>query len=204
LRLAAGVLDAGQQGKLTRFAELLRQEGVRIGAISAGDTENIWDRHIQDSLRSLACLASDRSEVFDLGSGAGLPGIPVAIARPDVRIALIESKTRRAAFLEYAVEMLAIQNARVLPARCEAVHETANVCLARALAPPLRAWDLAAPLLRPGGALLYFAGRSWGDRDVSELEQREVTSKICVPGEFPWQGPIVMMTRRGTKHEHRS
>jgi 16S rRNA (guanine527-N7)-methyltransferase len=90
--------------------------------------------------------------VFDLGSGAGLPGIPVAIARPDVRIAPIERKTRRAAFLEYAVEMLAIQNARVLPARCEAVQETANGCVTRALAPrsvpgisPLLSCDRAEP-----------------------------------------------------------
>jgi 16S rRNA (guanine527-N7)-methyltransferase len=191
------VLDARQRGKLTSFVELLRHRGVRIGAVSAGDTENIWDRHIHDSLRILACLANDPIDVFDLGSGAGLPGIPVAIARPDLRVALIESMTRRAAFLEYAVEKLEIQNARVLPARCEAVQETADVCVARALAPPLGAWKLAVPLLRPAGALLYFAGRSWDDRDTTHLEEREVTSQICVPGEFPWQGPIVMMTRRG-------
>jgi 16S rRNA G527 N7-methylase RsmG len=114
---------------------------------------------------------------------------------PELRMILVESKTRRAAFLEMVVESLALTNVDVMATDGSALRLRAQMCLARALAPPVRSWRLAAPLLLPEGRLAYWAGRSWGPSDVEGLLAAGVRSEFCTPGVLAWQGPIVMMER---------
>src|SRR5207245_2100765 len=130
---------------------------------------------------------------------AGLPGIPLAIARPDCRITLIESRSRRAAFLELVVDELRLPNVRVVLARAEASGCTGKIAVTRALATADKAWQICRSLLAPEGFVLYFAGRSWPGRPTPALSKIEAEVEICGKPLFPWQGPIVKMTRpRGT------
>ena len=100
------------------------------------------------------------STVADVGSGAGLPGLVWAIARPDLEVTLIEPLLRRTVFLEEVVDELALEGVTVLRSRAEDVHETFDVVTARAVAPleKLGRWCL--PLVRPGGVLLALKGRT--------------------------------------------
>ncbi len=100
------------------------------------------------------------SSVADVGSGAGLPGLVWAIARPDLEVTLIEPLLCRTVFLEEVVDELALESVKVLRSRAEDVHETFDVVTARAVAPleKLGRWCL--PLVRPGGVLLALKGRT--------------------------------------------
>jgi 16S rRNA (guanine527-N7)-methyltransferase len=181
---------------LQRYAQLLEDTAIPMGFLASSDRGRLWDRHIMDSLRGLACLPAGPAQVLDAGSGAGLPGVPIAIARPDCQVRLVEPRSRRAAFLELVVERLAIQNIRVTLERVEATSEAADVALARALAGPAASWDLVERSLRSGGSLIYWAGRSWDREGPADLARLPVEWRICSPASFPWQGPLVMMGRR--------
>ena len=157
-------LSSEQRRMLERVAALLSGRGVDAGVVAESDRGTVWERHVLDSLRAVAALGPGDRTAYDLGSGAGLPGIPIAIACPDLHVGLVESQRRRVAWLELIVDELALPNAAVIHRRIEAIERSADVCFARALAAPGRSWELARPLLRPGGRLVYFAGSSL-DRD---------------------------------------
>ena len=135
-----------------------------------------------------------REPSLTLDRGQGSPGSPWRSR--DCEISLIESRHRRAAFLEWLVEQLGLRTVHVIPVRAELVADTFDACLARALGDAESSWRLAERLI-PEGALLYFAGATFRlDRCAIE----GVDCGICLEGRFPWQGPLVMMTRR----EHRT
>jgi 16S rRNA (guanine527-N7)-methyltransferase len=180
---------------LRAYAILLRERAVPLGLIAESDADRLWDRHVLDSLRGLACIGSADQSAFDTGSGAGLPGIPLAIALPAVRFTLIEPKRRRAAFLEAAAQTLGITNVSVRALRAEDVADETDLCLARALASPAESWRRASSLLSDRGRLLYWAGRTWGDHQVKGLERGGAKAEICLKPEFQWQGPLVIMGR---------
>jgi 16S rRNA (guanine527-N7)-methyltransferase len=196
-------LEPGQIDKLSRFEELLRLRAIPLGLLAKSDGDRLRERHVLDSLRALPCLPASEADVVDLGSGAGLPGIPLAIARPDLRFVLAEPKARRAAFLDLAIEDLGLPNVRVLAGDAASIRSRVHICLARALAAPVQTWRLAAPLLHPGGAVVYFAGRSWTSEVADRLESEGIGVRICAEGEFPWQGPLVIMSKLpfGALHE---
>lgn len=187
-------LDDAQSRLLRAYVDLLRAKAVPLGLISESDASRLWDRHILDSLRGLAGVEEADQSAFDIGSGAGLPGIPLAIARPAIRFSLVESKRRRAAFLEMVVQALKLPNVSVLALRAEAVGGVADLCLARALAAPTDTWRAASSLLSDRGRLVYWAGRSWSDDEVQRLARIGAKAKICLKPEFQWQGPLVIMT----------
>ena len=174
---------------------MLRDRAVPLGIVGASDRRRLGERHIGDSLRAVGCLPGGPQELADLGSGAGLPGIPVAIARPDCTVTLVEARRARAAFLELAVERLGLSNVRVLAARAEEAGIHVDGCLARALARPARVWRLAGRVLRPDGYLLYFAGRDLAEVTDSAYRIKGTEARICVPEMFAWQGPVVIMRR---------
>ena len=165
-----------------------------MGVVGEGDRGRLWERHVADSLRALACLRKRDRLVADLGSGGGLPGIPVAIARPDVRVTLIEARQRRVAFLEWIAESLSLPNVEIVASRIEDVSGTFDACLARALAGPAESWRLAAPLLGPAGRLIYFAGESLeGDALPGGPEGVRATPCGDPDADFPSPGGLVIM-----------
>ena len=152
--------DALAQARL--YGELLATDGVTRGLIGPRETERLWDRHLLNCA-VVAELLPEHGVVVDIGSGAGLPGIVLAMLRPSLDVALLEPLLRRSVFLEECVTALGLSNATVVRARAEdkaAAHIKADIATARAVAPLDRLVGWAAPLLRPGGELLAIKGQS--------------------------------------------
>lgn len=146
------------------YADLLATEGVVRGLIGPREAPRIWDRHLLNSA-AVAELVPPDVFVVDVGSGAGLPGLVLALARTDLSVALVEPMARRTAFLTEAVSALRLAGrVRVVRARAEeaapALPGPADVVTARAVAPldRLAAWCL--PLAAVGGRLLAIKGAS--------------------------------------------
>ena len=196
LRAQAGdlgvLLDPPQISRIRRFEELLADRAVPLGAISRSDSARIRERHTLDSLRAVP-LVDGVDEAADLGSGAGLPGVVVAIALPRVRMLLIERRPQRAAFLELAVEELGLPNAAVVAGRVEDVPGDVDVALARAFAPIDEAWARAVGILRPGGRLVYFAGA--GSATPAPPAGCTIQSVLRTPV-LESAGALVIMTRQ--------
>ena len=148
--------------KAQRYVELLATDGVTRGLIGPRETARLWDRHLMNCAL-VAELVPEQGELVDIGSGAGLPGIVLAMLRPRLHVVLLEPLLRRSAFLEECVSALDLPNATVLRARAEekaASRISADVATARAVAPLDRLVGWAAGLLRPGGQLLAIKGQS--------------------------------------------
>jgi 16S rRNA (guanine527-N7)-methyltransferase len=146
-----------------RFAALLREHGLRRGLIGPREVDRIWDRHLLNSA-VLTELLPQESRVLDVGSGAGLPGIPLSIARPDLRLTLLEPMARRVTWLQEVITELAL-TVEVVRGRAEEgpVRERLSgqdVVTARAVAPLERLAKWCLPLLRPGGRLLAMKGET--------------------------------------------
>jgi 16S rRNA (guanine527-N7)-methyltransferase len=145
-----------------RYAELLGTDGVTRGLIGPRETERLWDRHLLNCA-AVSELLPERGVLVDIGSGAGLPGVVLALLRPSLQVILLEPLLRRSVFLEECIAELGLSNATVLRARAEdkaAAHVNADIATARAVAPLDRLAGWAARLLRPGGELLAIKGQS--------------------------------------------
>ncbi|GDY30931.1 16S rRNA (guanine(527)-N(7))-methyltransferase RsmG [Gandjariella thermophila] len=146
-----------------RFAEMLAEHGVDRGLIGPREVDRLWDRHLLNSA-VIAELLPEHSRVVDVGSGAGLPGIPLLIARPDLGVTLLEPMARRVAWLNEVVDRLGLR-ASVIRGRAEEVDvrqrlRGCDAVTARAVAPLSRLATWCLPLLRPGGTLLALKGAS--------------------------------------------
>jgi 16S rRNA (guanine527-N7)-methyltransferase len=189
-------LTPAQVAQLNAYTGLLTEFGPRAGLIGPDEEALLFERHVLDSLRAVPCLSGPTWPVVDLGSGAGLPGIPLAIAWPELPFVLVEPQRRRVAFLELAVERLGLRNVTIEGSRVEGIQLTAGACVARAFAPPVRTWLVASRLLNSHGFLLYYAGRSWSLSADNELSEAGAVTRICVPPRFHWQGPILDIRAR--------
>ncbi|WP_242908644.1 16S rRNA (guanine(527)-N(7))-methyltransferase RsmG [Actinomadura terrae] len=151
-----------------RYAAFLADAGVERGLIGPREVDRLWERHLINCA-VVAEAIPDGAQVVDVGSGAGLPGIVLAIVRPDLRVTLLEPLLRRTNFLNECVELLGLPNVEVRRARAEEVAKefSVDVATARAVAPLDRLAKWALPLLRPGGELLALKG----ERAAAELEE---------------------------------
>jgi 16S rRNA (guanine527-N7)-methyltransferase len=139
----------------------------------------LWDRHLLNCA-VVAELLPERGVLVDIGAGAGLPGVVLALLRPSVRVILLEPLLRRSVFLEECVAELGLANATVVRARAEekaAAHIKADFATARAVAPLDRLVGWAAPLVRAGGELLAIKGQS-ADEEI--VAARPVLSRLGV------------------------
>jgi 16S rRNA (guanine527-N7)-methyltransferase len=145
-----------------RYVEMLVTAGVERGLIGPREAPRIWDRHLFNCV-AISDLVPSGAYVVDVGSGAGLPGIVLAVARPDLRVSLVESLARRTTFLTEAVDALGLDTVDVVRARaedCVNVLKPADVVTARAVAPLDRLAGWCLPLARPGGSVLAIKGSS--------------------------------------------
>jgi 16S rRNA (guanine527-N7)-methyltransferase len=145
-----------------RYAELLADVGVGRGLIGPREVPRLWERHLLNCAVLSEVIAREVS-VCDVGSGAGLPGIPLALARPDLRIMLLEPLLRRTTFLEEVVKLLGLTNVTVVRGRAEEMIgklPAVDLVTARAVAPleRLAGWGL--PLLRPHGEMAVLKGET--------------------------------------------
>ncbi|GAA1921827.1 16S rRNA (guanine(527)-N(7))-methyltransferase RsmG [Streptomyces sodiiphilus] len=149
-------------GDAMRYAELLADVGVRRGLIGPREVPRLWERHLLNCAVLSEAVVEDVT-VCDVGSGAGLPGIPLALVRPDLRITLLEPLLRRTTFLQEVVELLGLDHVTVLRGRAEevlgaGVFTPVHVVTARAVAPLDRLAGWGIPLLRPYGEMLAIKG----------------------------------------------
>ena len=144
----AAVLFGPQIGKVRAFAQRLAQDSETFGLLGPRELPRIWSRHVING-GLLAELIPSGSKVVDVGSGAGLPGIPMAIAQPDAAFTLVEPMERRASWLSSVIKDLGIENVRVLRARAEDVKESDfDFATARAVAALDKLLKLLTPLIR--------------------------------------------------------
>jgi 16S rRNA methyltransferase gidB len=148
-----GIAFAGAE----RFAEMLAAEGELRGLVGPRELPRLWTRHIVNSAAVVPFLPA-RGTVADVGSGAGFPGIVVALLRPDLEVALIEIMERRMDWLGDVVNELDLDNVTLQRARAEDVKERFDAVTARAVANLTKLVRLTAPLLRQGGSLLALKG----------------------------------------------
>jgi len=151
-----------RQAEIRAFADFLTSAGIERGLIGPREGERIWDRHIFNCLPVTKLLPQGAS-LFDIGSGAGLPGIVVALARPDLRVTLIEPLERRVEFLKEATAGLDIE---VIRGRAQDVKKSADFVTARAVAPREKLKKMSWHMVKTGGALLAMKGES----AASEME----------------------------------
>ncbi|GHG25421.1 16S rRNA (guanine(527)-N(7))-methyltransferase RsmG [Streptomyces zaomyceticus] len=143
-----------------RYAELLADAGVKRGLIGPREVPRLWERHLLNCA-VLSEVVPEGVTVCDVGSGAGLPGIPLALVRPDLKITLLEPLLRRTNFLQEVVEMLGLDHVTVARGRAEEMLgkiTPVHVVTARAVAPLDRLAGWGVPLLRPYGEMLALKG----------------------------------------------
>ncbi len=166
--LADVLPDASQRAQMGRYAALLASAGVERGLIGPREVPRLWDRHLLNCAVVVPMVPTD-ADVIDVGSGAGLPGIVWAIARPDLHVTCLEPLQRRATFLEEVVaELDLVSRVQVVRARAEDIVRgrgpvtslRARVVTARAVAPLERLAGWTVPLVQSGGELIALKGRS--------------------------------------------
>lgn len=155
----APVLDA--------YVRILGTKGIEWGLLGPREGDKLWSRHVSNSLALVDVLAHG-SDVADVGSGAGLPGIPLAIARPDLQVTLIEPLLRRATFLNETVAELGLgDRVRVERLRAEDCDDVFDAVVCRAVAPLDKLLRWTTPLFLPDGVLLALKGLT-AEKEVAE------------------------------------
>ncbi len=142
--------------EIAAYTHFLTTAGIERGLIGPREGERIWERHIFNCLPVTQLLPQGAS-LFDIGSGAGLPGIVIALARPDLSVTLIEPLERRVTFLTAAVEGL---NIEVIRGRAQDVKKSADFVTARAVAPLEKLKKMSWHMVKTGGSLLAMKGES--------------------------------------------
>jgi 16S rRNA (guanine527-N7)-methyltransferase len=145
-----------REAQIRAYAQFLLTAGIERGLIGPREGERIWERHIFNCLPVTQLLPQGAS-LFDIGSGAGLPGIVIALARPDLQVTLIEPLERRVEFLKEATEGLGIE---VIRGRAQDVKKSAEYVTARAVAPLEKLKKMSWHMVKTGGALLAMKGES--------------------------------------------
>jgi 16S rRNA (guanine527-N7)-methyltransferase len=145
-----------KEGEIRAYADFLKGAGIERGLIGPREGDRIWERHILNSLFVCQLLPQEAS-LFDIGSGAGLPGIVIALARPDLKVTLIEPLERRVEFLKEATEGTEIQ---VIRGRAQDVKKSADYVTARAVAALDKLKKMSWHMLKMNGSLLAMKGES--------------------------------------------
>jgi len=175
---SAEALFGSRLGGAKRYAEILAGAGVERGLLGPREVDRLWDRHILNSA-AVAELLDVGDRIADIGSGAGLPGIPLALARPDLRLTLIEPLLRRSEFLREVVDDLGL-GIKIVRGRAEdrSVREQVgemDVVVSRAVAALDKLTKWSVPLLRPDGRMVAIKG----ERAEEEIRKhRRVMSSL--------------------------
>lgn len=179
----------GDQTKaMGQYVDILSSRGIDWGLIGPRERDRLWERHALNSVAVSSRIPSGAT-VVDVGSGAGLPGIPLAILRPDLSVTLLEPLLRRANFLNLAVEELELSDrVQVIRGRAEEHRRRYDVVTCRAVAPLPRLLGWCLPLVSPGGRLIALKGSSASEEvvsakdDLRRLKAKASVVELPVPG----------------------
>jgi len=159
-------LDSAQLGLLETYTNWLGEEAIPAGGIGPDERERLERRHIADSLLFASCVPTGTSWVRDIGSGVGLPGMPLAILLPNVHFELLDRSERRVDLMKRAVRMLGISNVEVVRGEIERVSIPSPVLVSRAVLTPGETARWTNRLLTVGGTGIL--GGSWVERPVHD------------------------------------
>ena len=182
-----------------RYFELLVRDGDLLGLLGPREMPKLWTRHILNSA-VVAELVSPGASVADVGSGAGLPGIPMALAQPQAKFTLIEPMERRSDWLKSTIAELQLENVRVLRARAEEVTEVFDVVTARAVSALPNLLKMCVPLTKHGGEVIALKGSKAADEiaDSKRLQKKlaiESFEIVRVGGELLADPTLVVRTK---------
>ena len=155
--------------KAVQYAELLSRDSEKLGLLGPRELDKLWSRHILNSAVVSEYIESGM-KVADIGSGAGLPGLPVAIAKPDCQVTLVEPMERRSDWLKQVVSELKLDNVRVFRVRGEDLDPQFDVVMARAVAALPKLIRFAIPGVLPGGRLLALKGAK-AEEEIEEAKK---------------------------------
>lgn len=170
-----------RQKEVARYAEILATWGIDRGLVGPKEGDRIWDRHIANCIPVTALLTnpSEGASILDIGSGAGLPGIVIALARPDLKVTLLEPLQRRIDFLEEVVAELGIE-ITVKRGRAESFKGGFNFVTARAVAPLPKLATVSWHLVMGGGSLLAMKGESAAaELEAAKVEAPKIFKKVA-------------------------
>ncbi|OAB57202.1 hypothetical protein AY599_13245 [Leptolyngbya valderiana BDU 20041] len=176
--------EPGEVEKLGCFLALLLHANTRMNLTAIKDPADAWQRHILDSLTLMAPLAElpAGATVIDIGTGGGVPGVPLAIVRPDLRFAMLDATAKKTAFVRAAMDVFGVEHSKVVTARAEAAgrdpqhRDTYDAAIARAVGPMATIAELATPFVKPGGVALLIKGERAGE----ELENAKAALHLLL------------------------
>lgn len=192
-------LTGAQRATLTRVLELLERERASVSSVT--EPERAWRVHVADSLTGLEVPGlAQAGRIADIGSGAGFPGLVLAVALPDAKVDLMESVRRKCEFIRRAIEAAGIANANVINARSEELasgerRDSYDAVTARAVGRLSTLAELASPLLEEGGILVAWKGKR--DQDEEQQLDRAAEQLAMQPEQI-----LDVGDRAGSKHRH--
>lgn len=164
------------QGKIQAFAGLLKTTGIEHGLIGPKEGDRIWQRHIANCI-PITTIIPNGVRLADIGSGAGLPGVVIALARPDLKVTLIEPLQRRVDFLNQVTAELELP-IKVVRGRAEAVKMQFEVVTARAVAPLEKLIQISWHMIPKSGCLLAIKGESAAEELAATKLKKGSTAKL--------------------------
>lgn len=202
-------LPQGALALLARYAALVLAENERMNVVRVASADEFWRRHVLDCLTLVPLLDQEQRprRVLDIGTGGGLPGIAVAIARPDLQVALVDATAKKARFVEHCAAELGLANVEVICARAEDLareprhRERCDAVIARAVAELCTLLEFALPLVVIGGVLLALKGKKAGaevaaaERALEVLGGGDVDIVPTGAGETPEAAVIVRVRK---------
>jgi 16S rRNA (guanine527-N7)-methyltransferase len=187
-------LDAHQLEQFAAYAELLALWSQRFNLLGPSALSSLWSRHFVDALtivRALPLTDGVQASVIDVGSGAGIPGIPLRIAFPHLRMSLLEVTAKKARFLERAIHELALENTTVLHGRAEELahdaryREAFDLCVARAVSRAAALLEVTLPFVARGGAAVLYKTRNVIGDELLAAEDARIALGAASPTVTP-------------------
>ncbi len=166
----------GREDQIQRYAELLKGAGIERGLIGPKEGDRIWERHIANCI-PITTILPENVRLVDIGSGAGLPGIVIALARPDLKVSLVEPLQRRVDFLNEVVAELGIP-VEVIRGRAERVKKQFEIVTARAVAPLEKLINISWHMIPKGGSLMAMKGESAAEEIASTTLKKGSTAQL--------------------------
>ena len=180
--------------QLEHYVALLQKWNKTINLVGKSTTPELWQRHIADSLQLLPLIPTHIAGAVDLGSGAGLPGLIIAIALPTVRIQLVERDQRKAAFLQEAVAQLALKNVVIDNREIYCVRDKFALVVARALASLDQLCEMACVLTEPGALCLFPKGKNFA-KELALAEKKFTFTYHLTPSRTEVDSSIISITK---------
>lgn len=178
---------------LTEYVNLLLKWNAKINLIGPATEADIWNRHIEDSQQLVDAIPSAAKTLADLGSGAGLPGMVIAITCPNLSVTLVEQDQRKAAFLTEAKRVLSLTNVTIAATDIATLKGTYDVITARALAPLKDLLHWTKPLLKQGSVCLFPKGENYA-KEIEEARGQWQFSSQLKPSLTNQKSTIIILT----------